>query len=132
MKVVLDTNVIVAAFATRGLCAEIFEVCLLDRIIVLSDFILSEVEEKLISKIHLPQGIVHEIIDYLRGQSEIVNPKEVKGSVCRDKADLNIIGTALSGNARFIITGDEDLLILKKYKGVEMITPREFWSLLKG
>jgi putative PIN family toxin of toxin-antitoxin system len=87
MKVVLDTNVIVAAFATRGLCAEIFEVCLLDRIIVLSDFILSEVKEKLSNKIHLPHGIVHEIIDYLKGQAEIVNPEEVKVSACKDKDD---------------------------------------------
>ncbi|PIP70614.1 MAG: putative toxin-antitoxin system toxin component, PIN family, partial [Nitrospirae bacterium CG22_combo_CG10-13_8_21_14_all_44_11] len=50
----------------------------------------------------------------------------------RDKDDNIIIGTALSGNAEFIITGDEDLLVLKTYKGIDIITPREFWSRLKG
>ena len=132
MKVVLDTNVIVAAFATRGLCAEIFEVCLLEHIIVLSEFILSEVEDKLINKIHLPRKIVSEIIGYLKRHAEIVSPVEVEAKVCRDKSDVTIIGTALSGNARFIITGDRDLLILKKYRDVEIITPRQFWSMLRA
>ncbi|MCI2426382.1 PIN domain-containing protein [Candidatus Acetothermia bacterium] len=62
MRVVLDTNVIVAAFAARGLCAEVFEVCLTDHGIVLSEHILSEVAEKLIDKICLPPNIVQEII----------------------------------------------------------------------
>jgi putative PIN family toxin of toxin-antitoxin system len=131
MRVVLDTSVIVAAFAARGLCAEVFEVCLADHSIVLSEHILSEVAEKLIDKICLPLNIVQEIIDYLREQVEIVNPEKIKESICRDKDDIPIIGTALSGNARFVITGDEDLLVLKKYKDVEIVTPREFWSQLK-
>jgi putative PIN family toxin of toxin-antitoxin system len=109
MIVVLDTNVIVAAFAARGLCAEVFEVCLTDHSIVLSEHILSEVAEKLIDKIRLPQNFVQEIINYLREQAEIVNPEEIKESICRDKDDIPIIGTALSGNVRLVITGDEDL-----------------------
>jgi len=132
VRVVLDTNVIVSAFAVRGLCAEVFEVCLAGHIIIISEHILSEVKEKLISKIHLPQGIVQEIIDFLSEHAEIFDPEEVNETICRDESDLKIIGTALGGNARFIITGDEDLLILKEYKGIEIITPREFWRRLKS
>ncbi|MFH1703240.1 MAG: putative toxin-antitoxin system toxin component, PIN family [Nitrospirota bacterium] len=130
MRVVLDTNVIVAAFATKGLCLDIFEVCLLDHSIIISGYILLEVKEKLIDKIHLPQSSANDIVSYLRNQAEVVMPEEVHESVCRDKDDINIIGTALSGNARFIITGDEDLLSLKKYKNIAILTPREFWSRL--
>jgi putative PIN family toxin of toxin-antitoxin system len=130
MRVVLDTNVIVAAFATKGLCSDIFEICLLDHSIIISEYILLEVKEKLIEKIHLTQSSVNDIVSYLRNQAEVVMPEELHESVCRDKDDINIIGTALSGNARFIITGDEDLLSLKKYKNVEILTPREFWSKL--
>jgi len=130
MRVVLDTNIIVAAFATKGLCSDIFEVCLLDHSIIISEYILLEVKEKLIEKIHLTQSSVNDIVSYLRNQAEVVMPEELHESVCRDKDDINIIGTALSGNARFIITGDEDLLSLKKYKNVEILTPREFWSKL--
>lgn len=64
--------------------------------------------------------------------TEIFEPEQVDESVCRDKDDIKIIGTALSGNAKFIITGDDDLLTLKKYGKVAIITPRDFWSRLKG
>lgn len=133
MRVVLDTTVIVAAFAARGLSAEVFEVCLADHSIVLSEHILSEEAEKLIDKICLPQKIVQEIIDYPKEQAEIVNPEKIKESICMDKDDIPIIGTALSGNTRFVITGDKDLLVLKKYtdKDIEIVTPRELWSRLK-
>lgn len=130
MRAVLDTNVIIAAFASRGLCAELFEVCLIDHTIVISEHILSEVQKKLIEKIHLPQSTVQNIIDYLRNIAEIFKPENIE-SVCRDKDDNKIIGTALAGSAKFIITGDSDLLSLKKYKGVRIITPREYWSLLR-
>jgi putative PIN family toxin of toxin-antitoxin system len=132
MRVVLDTNVIIAAFAARGLCAEIFGVCLEGHDIVLSEAILRESQEKLSAKVGLPKAVVRDIIAYLRDTSEIVRPEPVEAEACRDKDDLLIIGTALSGKAEVIITGDEDLLSLKKYRDVEIINPREFWRRLKG
>jgi putative PIN family toxin of toxin-antitoxin system len=131
MRVVLDTNVIVAAFAARGLCAEVFEVCLTGHSVVISGHILSEIQKTLIEKIHLPKGIVQNIIDYLKNIAELFEPEQIDKSVCRDKNDSKIIGTAVSGNADFIITGDNDLLVLKKYRGIAIITPREFWTFLK-
>jgi putative PIN family toxin of toxin-antitoxin system len=132
MRVVLDTNVIISAFAARGLCKEVFEVCLEGHTIVTSEEILSETKEKLLEKIHLPKKTVLEIIDYLKGTAEVVEPENIKENVCRDKGDVMVIGTALSGKTQFIITGDEDLLILKKYKNIEIISPREFWNRLRG
>jgi len=132
MRVVLDSNVIVAAFASRGLCSEVFEVCLSGHSIVISEHILSEVKISLLKKIRLPESIVKDIIVYLREEAERVKPVELDNSPCRDKDDNIIIGTALSGNADFIITGDKDLLVLKSYKWIDIVTPREFWSRLKG
>ena len=45
MRVVFDSNVLIAAFATHGLCHSLFEICLRSHEIVISDFILSEVEK---------------------------------------------------------------------------------------
>ena len=132
MRVVLDTNVIVAAFAARGLCAEVFEVCVSGHSIVLSEHILSETQDKLIKKVKLTKKAALAIIDYLRGIAEIVTPVRLDKSICRDKDDVIIIGTAISGLANFIITGDEDLLILKTYKDVKIVTPRQFWSSIRG
>ncbi len=131
MKVVLDTNVIIAAFAARGLCADILEVCLENHSIVISEQIVSEVEKNLSKKIRLPKKTARSIADYLRDVMEIVEPESIDTSVCRDKDDIAIIGTALQGKAEIIITGDDDLLVLKKYRAVKIITPREFWIHLK-
>ena len=51
MKVVLDTNVLVAAFATRGLCASLVEYCLKEVDIVLSEPLLQETIKALLNKI---------------------------------------------------------------------------------
>jgi len=131
MKVVLDTNVIIAAFATRGLCAELLKVCLTKCEIILSDYILSEVEEKLINKIHLPSKIVQEILDFLREHAQVVKPEAVSIPLLKDKEDLPVIGTALAGNALFLITGDKELLDLQKYEDIEILSPREFWEKLQ-
>lgn len=130
MRIVLDTNVIVAAFATRGICSEVFEVCLSEHTIIVSEHILSEVKEKLQSKIKLPKDITHDIIGYLKESAEICEPRHVPLGICRDKDDLKIIGTALSGNADFIITGDDDLLTIRKYAKTKIVSPRKFWDYL--
>lgn len=130
MRIVPDTNVIIAAFAARGLCSEVFELCLADHTLILSEHILSEAKEKLITKIRLPNKAALEIIAYLRESAVICKPQRIDDVICRDKDDIRIIGAAIAGNARLIITGDEDLLVLKKYREVEIVTPREFWRRL--
>ena len=117
MKIVLDTNVIIAAFASRGLCAELLEECLKNYEIILSEYILSEVIQKLITKICIPSRVAQEISNFLKEHATIVTPE-----------DLPIIGTALAGKAQFLITGDKELLKLKMYRTVEIISPRKFWE----
>jgi len=47
---------------------------------------------------------------------------EVTVSVCRDPEDNMVIEAALAGNATVVVTGDEDLLILRQYEGIEFVT----------
>ena len=131
MRIVLDTNVIVAAFASRGLCAEIFEVCAFSHTLVISEHILAEVNSAFLKKVKLPEEIVRDVTGYLRDIAEIVKPEHLDNSVCRDKHDLPVIGTATKGNVDFIVTGDADLLTLKSYRGIDIITPRELWNRLR-
>ncbi len=131
MRIVLDTNVIIAAFATRGLCADVLELCLSGHTLVTSEFILLETREKLSEKLHLPESVIHDIISYLQDNSEIVVPSRIAESTCRDKDDAKIIGTAVSGKANFIITGDKDLLVLINHEQVKIMTPRAFWEFLR-
>jgi putative PIN family toxin of toxin-antitoxin system len=131
LRIVFGTNVIVAAFAARGLCAEAFEVCVSGHTLVISEYILGEVREALFKKVKLPMQVVHEVVSYLRDTAEMVEPDSIDSLACRDKDDLPIIGTATKAKADFIVTGDADLLALKSFRGVDIITPREFWNRLR-
>ena len=66
MKIVLDSNVIIAAFAARGLSSALFELCLDRHTIILSDFILAEVHRAFIQKLKMAQHTIDKIEGYLK------------------------------------------------------------------
>jgi putative PIN family toxin of toxin-antitoxin system len=131
MIIVLDSNVIIAAFATRGLCSNVFELCLFEHKIIISKTLLNEVYRGLRKKIKLPKSIRENIISFLKNEAHIVVPKKVPNNVCRDPDDAEILGTALAGNVDIIITGDKDLLILKQFKSIPILTLRGFWKFIQ-
>jgi predicted nucleic acid-binding protein len=45
---------------------------------------------------------------------------------CRDPDDLPVLGTAVAGNANVLVTGDDDLLTLREFQGMAILSPREF------
>ena len=127
MRVVFDSNVLVAAFATHGVCHDLFEYCLRNTTIVCSDFIAAEVERILGAKIKTPAKTASESIEYLKIQTEWVIPDNKNAGGLRDPNDQMIIATALSGEADFLIAGGKDLLISKQVKKTVIILPRDFW-----
>ncbi|OGX31898.1 MAG: putative toxin-antitoxin system toxin component, PIN family [Omnitrophica WOR_2 bacterium RIFCSPHIGHO2_01_FULL_48_9] len=128
MKIVLDTNVLVAAFAARGLCADLFSYCLLEHDIVLSQPILKEVEQVLKNKIKLPPARTREVITFLSTAAAIVRPIRLSQAICRDPDDVWVLATAKAGQAKIIVSGDNDLLVLKKFESIAILSPREFWN----
>ena len=132
MKVLLDANVIVAAFAAHGLCEAVFEVCLDAHDLLLSAELLDEVSKNLRKKIKLPDATVASILHLLHENSELHSPHHVPAEACRDPKDLHILGLADSGGADCIVTGDKDLLTLRKFKSCKILTPRQFSDLIHG
>ncbi len=130
MKIVLDANVIIAAFAARGLCESIMEVCLSEHKIVLSDDLLDEILRNLRLKIKLPTNIVDNIGEFLIEHSNISIPVPLASDVCRDPDDIKILGLAIASNADYIVTGDKDLLVLKSFQGIPILNPRSFSDIL--
>jgi len=130
MKIVLDANVIIAAFAARGLCESIMEVCLIEHKIVLSDDLLDEILRNLRLKIKLPTNIVDNIGELLREHSNISVPVPLASDVCRDPDDIKILGLAIASNSDYIVTGDKDLLVLKSFQGIPILNPRSFSDIL--
>ena len=131
MIIVLDTNVIIASFATEGLCHALFELCVDQHKIIICKQILNEVAEKLEKKLKLPSRIINEITNYLKDIATLKDPPKLLKQVCRDKKDDILLSLAKISNANYIITGDDDLLVLKEYKTTSIITPRRFWEILR-
>jgi putative PIN family toxin of toxin-antitoxin system len=126
MKVVLDTNVLIAAFITRGVCSDVFEHCVRHHTLVTSDFILKEYRENLVHKFKYSEEKVEEAVKLLCSRMEVVAPADLATAVCRDPDDDAILGTAIAGKAACIVTGDNDLLIIKKFRTVDIVRPAEF------
>ena len=132
MKIILDANVVIAAFASRGLCESVMELCLHSHEIVLSEELLEEIVRNLRQKIKLPGNIVEDISKLLREQASMVSSVPLAAEVCRDPDDVKILGLAVAANADYIVTGDKDLLVLKKFQGVPIVTPRLFSDIIHG
>lgn len=131
MKVVLDANVLLAAFAARGLCEAVYQVCLSRHEIVLSEHILQEVRKHLAAKLKLGRAHVDRIIGLLRENAEVVKPAKVAADACRDRDDLPVLGTLLAGGADCLVTGDQDLLVLDEFQGIPILSPRAFHDRLR-
>ena len=130
MKVVLDANVIVAAFAARGLCESLMEVCLSEHEIVLCDELVDEVLRNLRLKIKLPPRIVDDIGELLHEHADMFDPVPLASDVCRDPDDIKILGLAVASTADYIVTGDKDLLVLENFQGIPILNPRSFSDIL--
>ena len=128
MRVLLDTNVLIAAFIARGNSSEVFDRCLASHDIITSQWMLDELEEKLSGKFHFSKSEVKGVVGLVRGNAELVEPEGLGERVCRDADDDNVLAAALAGKARCIVTGDNDLLSLKNYRGIRILSPTGFWQ----
>ncbi len=126
MKIVLDTNVLIAALIARGVCHELLEHCVLRHTLLTSDFILEETQEKLIEKFGYTAELAAEAVTVLRSRMKVVPASKLDSPICRDPDDDNILAAALSAHCDCIITGDKDLLVLKAYEGIDIFSPRHF------
>jgi putative PIN family toxin of toxin-antitoxin system len=130
MKIVLDANVIIAAFAARGLCESIMELCISEHEILLSDDLLDEILRNLRLKVKLPASIVDNIAEFLHEHASFSVSIPLASDVCRDPDDIKILGLAVASSADCIVTGDKDLLVLKSFQGIPILNPRSFSDFL--
>ena len=125
MIVVLDTNVVVAALVASGLCHEVVHRCLRGHTVAASPALLDELENTLRERFSLtPQARV--FLRKLRTHIRVVDPPPLAARVCRDPDDDVVLATAVAARADMVVTGDQDLLVLKVYKRIPILTPREF------
>ena len=132
MKVFFDTNVLVAAFATRGLCADLLRTVLAKHELVLGQVVLVELERVLRDKLRVPEAVIAAALELLREFPVAAAPEPPPRIRCRDKDDVAVLACALASGADVLVTGDRDLLVLADRTTLRIADPRELWTLLQA
>lgn len=131
MRVCLDTNVLVAAFATRGLCSDVLRTVLTEHELVLGEVILQEFRRALVRKLRLREDRIAAAEAVFSAVVIIPRPPHASDVSIRDRDDRWILATAVAGQADVLVTGDDDLLAVAKDAPLPILAPRAFWELLR-
>jgi putative PIN family toxin of toxin-antitoxin system len=129
VTVVLDTNVIVAALVAKGLCHEVVVRALGSSTVVTSPALLDELEQTLRARFTLGPAATA-FLQQLRLRVQLAVPAPLATPVSRDADDDVVLATAVAAKATVIVTGDLHLLVLRRYNGIDIVTPRDFLSRL--
>ena len=131
MKIALDTNVLVSAVATRGLCADLVNLVLAEHELVLGETVLAEVKKVLREKMRVPSSTIQEFDALLRQEGSVVAKGEPLAVTIRDMSDVPVLAEAVTGRADVLVTGDRDLLDITQPLPIEVLTPRDLWERLR-
>jgi putative PIN family toxin of toxin-antitoxin system len=131
VKLVLDTNIFISAFFWGGHPRKVLE-----RIIDNTDelYVTKEILEEITSVMSRPKFKINtDVITYFIQSIEDISQKIIVRNniknICRDSEDDKILECALIAKADYIITGDNDLLVLEKYENVKIITAAKYLML---
>ena len=125
MRVVVDTNVLIAGLVAEGVCRDIVKRRLPACELLTSRVLLDELGEKMREKFGLdPKNLP--LLQIYQDSATVLKPKSLRKPVCRDPDDDELLAIALAGKAEIILTGDKDLLTLKQFQGIKILSPRQF------
>jgi putative PIN family toxin of toxin-antitoxin system len=133
-RVVFDTNVLVSAILLKGRLTKLVDLWKRGTI---QPVISRETFAEFTTVLSYPkfalsgQDIKAIIEDEMLPFFEVIDIKKKIQGVCRDPGDDMFISAAISSNAAYIVTGDKDLLALGKYESIRIVTPQEYFTLLK-
>jgi uncharacterized protein len=125
VKLVCDTNVLIAGVVADGLCRDIVKRRLTQCELFTSQTLLKELSETLREKFGADPDDLPLLAAY-KDEASLVKPARLPTPVCRDCDDDVVLATALAAKADVILTGDKDLLTLKAYQGILILSPRQF------
>ena len=129
MKILIDTNILISGLFFQGLPKillneidfEKFKVCVNEEII-------SEYKEQIYKKILNPKYTLNEGLfeKFFERLQKFERKSDLK--ICRDPKDDKFINCAIDVKAIYIVSGNNDLLTIKNFEGIEIVTAREFYN----
>jgi putative PIN family toxin of toxin-antitoxin system len=138
-KAVLDTNVLVSGLLRGHSPPSQVVDAWIDGCFTLATS-LYQVEEvnhvlsypRIARRIRLNDAELEMILAALLVRAEIVPGRLQLPGVTRDPKDDAIVACAVEGGADYLVSGDQDLLVLDVYEGIQLVTPRQFLELLNN
>ena len=134
MKVALDPNVLVSAFTTRGLSADVFRLVIAEHEMVRSEVVMAEFERVMTDRFGIPPRLMTGFLADLRLHGVVPGVKPAPGALdfVRDPDDRLVAAAAIAGRAEVLVTGDRDLLdVATQIPDLKVLSPRQFWEHLR-
>ncbi len=133
MRLVIDSNVWISALVFGGNPRKLFETIVKNgHAIIISEELFTEIRRVLHQK--FPDFVVdfEELILVLKPLSTGVRLGSLNIKICRDPADDYIIETAVIGGAEYIVSGDNDLLVIGHYENINICNVKSALGLLSS
>lgn len=127
MKIVVDTNVLISGVFFGGFPRRILSAAVDGRLTICATTeIVDEYVEIVQEMIDRKQGRLHpNLLAPLIKAMELIEP-QTRVTLSRDPDDDKFLGCAKDARAMYIVSGDKDLLVLKEYEQILIMTAREF------
>lgn len=132
IRVCLDSNVLVAAFAARGLCSDVLAHVLSEHHLVVPDAVRGETLRVLSEKFKLSSDALNPAVAVLDRCEAAPASDEASPVPVRDPDDERILADAVAAGVQIMITGDRDLLEVAEKSPIPVLSPRAFLMLTRG
>lgn len=133
IRVVIDTNLLVSALLFGGVPARVYDLRSTGQIIILtSDMHTAELTRvlyraKFSKRFELQQQTPGNVISgYLLKTETVIPVSDIPADAIRDPRDLPVLACAVGGQADYIVSGDQDLLVLGAFRGIPIMSAAQF------
>lgn len=131
-RICLDSNVLVAAFVARGLCADLLKLVLSEHELLVPEVVADEVLRVLTLKLkasHVGLSAAAAVLERceIAPRSNAVSPVSL-----RDPDDERVLADAISAGTEILVTGDQDLLVVAEASPIRILSPRAFLTLTRA
>ena len=137
VRAVLDTNVLVSGLvAEQGSPRQILDAWLEGLYTLVTSLYLVEELVHVLSypriakRLRLDEAELEAILAALLSKAEVTSGRLRLPGVTRDPKDDAVVACAKEGETNYLVSGDQDLLVLGEYEGIRVITPRQFVEIL--
>ena len=131
LSVVFDTNIFISSVVFGGKPGEVYMMALKGNFtLITSPIIMQETQDCLIAKFSWSSEKAQDFINQIIRIARMVNVENPVQGVCRDPKDEHVLSLAATVAADYIVSGDKDLLILKKFHNIKIVDTSTFLKLI--